>query len=142
MKNIHISVPDMQSSHCQARVQQALNAIEGAVITHIEAGALNLSAPDDMPGESLKTAIEKAGYAVAQMEAEVIPSPLQFRTNINCGGCVAQVKPALDALAGVSSWQVDTTAKDKILSVSGVATVKEIMDTIRKSGFKIELMHT
>ena len=41
----------------------------------------------------------------------------QFKTNINCGGCVASVKPYLDNAEGVSKWNVDTQNKDKILTV-------------------------
>ena len=35
----------------------------------------------------------------------------QFKTNINCGGCVASVKPHLDSAEGVCEWNVDTTNK-------------------------------
>ncbi|HKO75869.1 MAG TPA: cation transporter [Flavobacterium sp.] len=41
-----------------------------------------------------------------------------FKTNINCGGCVAKVTPVLDTTDGIETWTVDTTNKDKILSVT------------------------
>ena len=38
---------------------------------------------------------------------------LRFKTNVNCGGCVASVKPHLDNADGICHWDVDTTNKDK-----------------------------
>lgn len=62
-----------------------------------------------------------------------------FRTNINCGGCIAKVTPFLDSLQGVAKWSVDTANKNKVLTVvSDGISVEEIIDTVQKAGFKIE----
>ena len=62
-----------------------------------------------------------------------------FKTNINCAGCVAKVTPVLDATNGIETWTVDTTNRDKILSViSNGISKSEIIDTVQKAGFKIE----
>ena len=64
---------------------------------------------------------------------------LQFKTNINCGGCVASVKPHLDNADGICHWEVDTTNKDKVLTVKSKGiTEQEIIDTVKKAGFTIE----
>lgn len=64
---------------------------------------------------------------------------LQFKTNINCSGCVATVKPFLDQAAGVGQWDVDTVNKDKILTVeSAEITADEVVAMVQKAGFKIE----
>ncbi|OQY92468.1 MAG: hypothetical protein B6D37_14340 [Sphingobacteriales bacterium UTBCD1] len=66
----------------------------------------------------------------------------KFRTNINCGGCVATVKPHLDKAKGIGEWNVDTTNKEKILTVkSGGISEKQIMDTVQKAGYKIESLN-
>lgn len=63
----------------------------------------------------------------------------QFKTNINCGGCVASVKPHLDKAEGVNEWNVDTSNKDKILTVKTEGITKEeVLDIIKKTGFKAE----
>ncbi|WP_345232892.1 heavy-metal-associated domain-containing protein [Olivibacter ginsenosidimutans] len=63
----------------------------------------------------------------------------QFKTNINCGGCIASVKLHLDKAAGVSEWKVDTDNKDKVLTVKADGiTEQEVIDTVQKAGFKIE----
>lgn len=67
---------------------------------------------------------------------------LQFKTNINCGGCVAKVTPFLNDAYGICHWEVDTTNKDKILSVhSEGITEEEVIQKVQKAGFKIELLN-
>jgi copper chaperone CopZ len=64
---------------------------------------------------------------------------LQFKTNINCGGCVASVKPHLDNAQGISNWDVDTANTDKILTIQSEGiTEQEVIETVKKAGFKIE----
>jgi len=68
---------------------------------------------------------------------------LRFKTNINCGGCVASVKPHLDNAEGIAHWEVDTTGKDKVLTVASEgATEQEIITTVQKAGFTIEALHS
>lgn len=63
----------------------------------------------------------------------------QFKTNINCGGCIAAVKPHLDNLTGITHWEVDTDNKDKILTVASEGvTRQQIVETVQKAGYKIE----
>ncbi|MDH6309296.1 copper chaperone [Dysgonomonas sp. PFB1-18] len=62
-----------------------------------------------------------------------------FKTNINCGGCIAKVTPFMDAVEGISSWNVDTTNKNKILTVvSDGITESKIIETVKEAGFNIE----
>ena len=63
----------------------------------------------------------------------------QFKTNINCGGCIATVKPFLDQAAGADRWAVDTTNRDKVLTVeSGEITEDQVVAVVQKAGFRIE----
>jgi len=64
---------------------------------------------------------------------------LQFKTNINCSGCVASVKPHLDQAAGEGHWTVETTNKDKVLTVEGEGvTEDQVVAAVQKAGYKIE----
>ncbi len=64
---------------------------------------------------------------------------LQFKTNINCSGCVAQIADALNKATGICHWHVDTDNKDKILSVhSNGITNAEVIKTVQSAGFTIE----
>ncbi len=61
---------------------------------------------------------------------------MQFKTNINCGGCIEQVKPYLDALKSIESWDVDTNNPDKILTIKGDVDPDTVREVVRKAGFK------
>jgi len=64
---------------------------------------------------------------------------LQFKTNINCGGCLKAVTPILNQEAGAGNWQVDTASPDKLLTVSSdQLTATQIMQAVEKAGFQIQ----
>ncbi|MBY8961443.1 hypothetical protein KJK34_01630 [Flavobacterium sp. D11R37] len=64
---------------------------------------------------------------------------MKFKTSINCGGCVAKVTPLLNNKEEIKEWSVDTDNPDKILTVvANGATQDEVMETVKKAGFKIE----
>ena len=61
----------------------------------------------------------------------------KFKTNINCSACEAKVTPFLNILN--SDWNVDTTNKDKILTIESEGIIEqEVIDAVQKAGFKIE----
>ena len=61
---------------------------------------------------------------------------LQFKTNINCGGCIAKVTPFLNQVEEIEDWRVDTANPDKILTINGEELSSEIvLETIEKAGF-------
>jgi copper chaperone len=66
---------------------------------------------------------------------------LKFKTNVNCGGCIATVTPHLDQLEGVVKWSVDTSNPLKVLTVetSGL-DADVIVETLKNAGYKADLM--
>ena len=62
---------------------------------------------------------------------------LKFKTNINCGGCVATVTPTLNGLKNIQHWEVDTANPDKILTVKADDNLKatEVIDTLKQKGY-------
>ncbi|RFP64036.1 copper chaperone [Hymenobacter lapidiphilus] len=64
---------------------------------------------------------------------------LQFKTNINCGGCIKAVTSTLNEQAGAGNWQVDTANPDKLLTVSSdKLTAEQVVRAIEEAGFKIQ----
>jgi copper chaperone len=64
---------------------------------------------------------------------------LKFKTNINCSNCVEKVKPFLDSAKGIDSWEVDTTDRNKILTIEGDDIYESaVIEGIQKAGFSIE----
>lgn len=64
---------------------------------------------------------------------------MKFKTNINCGNCIATATPFLNKFENIN-WQVDTENPDKILTVeTDSASEKEIIEAVKKAGFEIEM---
>ena len=61
----------------------------------------------------------------------------QFKTNINCGGCVASITPKLNANTDIKSWEVDTANPQKVLTVeTDNLTADSLTKIVEKSGYK------
>ena len=66
---------------------------------------------------------------------------LKFKTNVNCGGCVASVTPHLNQIKGIGKWNVDTANPQKILTVEDSEIVPEvIIEKLKSAGYKAELI--
>jgi copper chaperone len=65
----------------------------------------------------------------------------QFKTNINCGSCVAKVTPHLNAAGGVNQWEVDVKNPQKILTVTAEGVdADQVQEIVQKAGFKAEIV--
>ena len=63
----------------------------------------------------------------------------QFKTNINCGGCVAAVTPHLNGEKEITNWTVDTQNPSKVLTVeSDNLSAEQVCQLVQKAGFKAE----
>jgi copper chaperone len=66
---------------------------------------------------------------------------LKFKTNVNCGGCIATVTPHLNQVKGIGSWSVDTSNPMKVLTVESAGLDPDlIIETLKKAGYKADLM--
>ena len=67
---------------------------------------------------------------------------LKFKTNLNCGGCVATVTPHLNQIKGIGKWNVDISNPHKVLTVEtdGMSS-NEIVELIKTAGYKAELIN-
>ncbi len=64
---------------------------------------------------------------------------LKFKTNINCGACIAKVSPHLNEEPSIEKWEVDINNPDKILSISGLHINKEkIQEIVKDAGFIVK----
>lgn len=145
MKTIQIQIPGMQSAHCQMRVNNAIRTVEGTIINSITPGVADITVQNTTQQVEVLSAIEKAGYAnsITDDATSNAGETFIFKTNINCASCVAQVAPGLDAAEGICHWDVDTSGKEKILSVHSDGISREdIMEAVRKAGYKIEPVNT
>jgi copper chaperone len=64
---------------------------------------------------------------------------LQFKTNINCGGCIAKVAPFMNENKDIiKSWKVDTTSPERTLTVETEGSAEDVEAIVEKAGFKAE----
>lgn len=66
----------------------------------------------------------------------------QFRTNINCSGCVQAVTPYLDANNEIKHWEVDINNPNKVLTVETDHLSDEMIRQIIKiAGYSAEKLN-
>lgn len=64
---------------------------------------------------------------------------IKFKTNINCGGCLAKVTPFLNEEKTIEKWEVNILTPEKTLTVeSQNANPETVIKAVQKAGFKIE----
>ena len=64
---------------------------------------------------------------------------LKFKTNVNCGHCIAKITPFMDGEEKIFEWNVDTVNPDKILVVKGEKIDEQlVLDTLAKAGYVAE----
>ena len=65
---------------------------------------------------------------------------LKFKTNINCGGCIAKVTPNLDKVVGKGNWHVETSNAEKILTVeTDTVSETDVETAVKDAGFTISV---
>ncbi len=70
---------------------------------------------------------------------------LKFKTNLKCNGCVNAIKPHLEKVDGIVSWDVDLKKPNKIIEVTtDTASEEEIQKAIEaaisEAGYTVELI--
>jgi copper chaperone len=64
---------------------------------------------------------------------------LKFKTNIQCGGCIATVTPHLNKIEKISKWEVDTLNPNKILIIqSDSLPADEVIAILKNAGYRAE----
>ena len=65
--------------------------------------------------------------------------PIQFKTNIKCSGCVANVTTELNKAAGENNWKVDVQSTDKVLTIESEGVIATaIREAVEKAGYRAE----
>lgn len=63
-----------------------------------------------------------------------------FHTTLKCSGCVAAVKPVLDAEKRIVHWAADVSGNPKTLTVEGEdITAEEVRRLLQRAGYDGQL---
>lgn len=68
MKNIHLTIPDMQSLEDKQRVQRLLDSIEGVSLNRVEMGSVDITLLDEGHLPMLLMTLNQAGYSTVHTE--------------------------------------------------------------------------
>ncbi|MGA7886220.1 MAG: heavy metal-associated domain-containing protein [Acidobacteriaceae bacterium] len=68
MREVTLRIGNMHCDGCVRRVSQTLGNVSGVKVGEVRIGAARVQAPDEMPDETLVSALEKMGYPVIGME--------------------------------------------------------------------------
>jgi copper chaperone len=61
-----------------------------------------------------------------------------FKTNLKCNGCIAAIKPGLDAIPDIQKWQVDLQSPDRVLEIEASTDVTLLVEeSVKKAGYEI-----
>ena len=68
---------------------------------------------------------------------------MKFKTTIKCSGCLANVTPALNSIAGEDNWEVDIQTPEKLLTISSDDELSEtaVINAIETAGYKAERLN-
>lgn len=62
----------------------------------------------------------------------------KYKTNLNCGSCVAAVKPLLDGDTTIKRWSVDTDDPNKVLTIEGEnVSMENVERHVSEAGFQV-----
>lgn len=66
---------------------------------------------------------------------------LKFKTNVNCGGCIATITPHMNKVEGIINWNVDTANPQKIMTVEADGLQPEVVvETLKNAGYRAEVI--
>lgn len=61
-----------------------------------------------------------------------------YKTNLKCNGCIAAVKPSLDAIEGLTAWEVDLASPEKELTaeINSEEVSEKIIRAFSEAGYE------
>lgn len=67
---------------------------------------------------------------------------MQFKTNIRCGACVANVNEPLNKLLGEGNWKVDLQSPERVLQVfTDAVSSGEVIQALKTAGYTAEQLN-
>jgi Cu+-exporting ATPase len=134
-RRLDIPITGMSCAACAARVQKALQGLEGvhdAQVNFAAERATVLYDPQRLSLKEMLQAIEDAGYGAAVATQSL---PIKGMT---CASCVERVRRALAALPGVLSAEVNFATEEA--TVQYIATqvgIREFRRAIKEAGYEL-----
>lgn len=136
-KNQTLKIDGMTCASCALAVERSVGKLDGVTEVNVNFATekLDVVFEDKINIETIKEAVSKAGYSVAeQSEFNEITLPISGMT---CASCVSSIEKAVKKLDGIESVNVNlSTEKATIKYNSKVVRISEIKQNIKKAGYE------
>ena len=126
-------IEGMTCASCVARVEKALGRVPGvqSATVNLANESATVDAATEVGLDSLRTAVEKAGYSVPDTSLEL---DIQGMT---CASCVGRVEKALRRVPGVEDVSVNlATERAHVKLVEGAASLDALIAAVTKAGYQ------
>ncbi|MFZ3140178.1 heavy metal translocating P-type ATPase [Polaromonas sp.] len=143
LKEWRFPIEGMTCGSCVARVEKALTATPGVEEASVNFATEQASvrAGPQVSLNTLKAAVEKAGYAVGNTSGSAVgEQTLRLKIgDMTCASCVARVEKALKQVPGVLSAEVNLALETAEVTVAdGAATLPQLIAAVDKAGYRAE----
>ncbi|MGG3210927.1 heavy metal translocating P-type ATPase [Geobacillus stearothermophilus] len=132
-KTVTLKVTGMTCAACANRIEKVLNKMDG-VKAHVNLAMEKATIQYDPSKQTIadiETKIENLGYGVA---TEKVTLDIEGMT---CAACATRIEKGLNRMEGVTSAAVNLATNSAVVEYKeGVASVEEILEKIKKIGYK------
>lgn len=146
---ISLPVQGMTCASCVRRVEKALAKVEGVSEANVNLATEKASVsydPTHATVETLRTAIEKAGYSVGEFDPPMVALPttdLDDEINfpiegMTCASCVRRIERAIAKVPGVQEASVNlATERASVKFDPNIAGIDAFRTAVEKAGYTI-----
>ena len=131
-------IEGMHCAGCTQSVEKAIRKVEGVKDVNVQLATGNAIVDyidGEIPLNSIKNAVEKAGYSVLD-ETEKLTYRIE---GMHCAGCVSSVEKAIMSVEGVEDAVVNlSTEKAQVKIRKDGADLSKIKEKVREAGFDIQ----
>jgi Au+-exporting ATPase len=129
-----IAIEGMTCASCVARVERALNAIEGVVEARVNLATetASVEAAPSVSRAKLAQTVEAVGYGVPSATVELAVD------GMTCASCVGRVERALAAVPGVITASVNLATERA--TVTGIADAAALRKAVEDVGYEARVM--
>lgn len=132
-KTVTLKVTGMTCAACANRIEKVLNKMDG-VKAHVNLAMEKATIQYDPSKQTIadiETKIENLGYGVA---TEKVTLDIEGMT---CAACATRIEKGLNRMEGVTSAAVNLATNSAVVEYKeGVASVEDILEKIKKLGYK------
>ncbi|TCK06844.1 UNVERIFIED_ORG: Cu+-exporting ATPase [Anoxybacillus amylolyticus] len=132
-KTVTLKVTGMTCAACANRIEKVLNKMDG-VKAHVNLATEKATIQYDPSKQTIadiETKIENLGYGVA---TEKVTLDIEGMT---CAACATRIEKGLNRMEGVTSAAVNLATNSAVVEYKeGVASVEDILEKIKKLGYK------